>query len=109
MKGFNYGKRRMHKMTREFCNNLLGMLKKQHLDPVLQQLQRKEGAKLSFHEIIEKYNLIKDDYHKSAIGANDEIEEVFFRVSPSKKNSGLHWFSCKSHHAFTVWFLVFIA
>ena len=54
------------------------MLKKQHLDPVIQQLQRKEGAKLSFHEIIGKYNLIKDDYHKSAIGAKDEIEAVFF-------------------------------
>lgn len=70
------------KMTREFCNNLLGMLKKQHLDPVLQQLQRKEGAKLSFHEIIGKYNLIKDDYHTSAIGANDEIEAVFFEFHP---------------------------
>lgn len=71
------------KMTREFCNNLLAMLKKQHLDPVIQQLQRKEGAKLSFHEIIGKYNLIKDDYHKSAIGAKDEIEAVFFEFHPA--------------------------
>ena len=54
------------------------MLKKQHLDPVLQQLQTKEGAKLSFYDIIRKYNLIKDDYQKSAIGAKDEIEAVFF-------------------------------
>ena len=54
------------------------MLKKQHLDPVLQQLQTKEGVKLSFYDIIRKYNLIKDDYHKSAIGAKDEIEAVFF-------------------------------
>ena len=73
------------KMTREFCNNLLAMLKKQHLDPVIQQLQRKEGAKLSFHEIIGKYNLIKDDYHKSAIGAKDEIEAVFFEFHPVSK------------------------
>ena len=61
------------------------MLKKQHLDPVLQQLQREEGAKLSFHEIIGKYNLITDDYHKSAIGAKDEIEAVFSEFHPVSK------------------------
>ncbi|PFX16734.1 Guanylate-binding protein 6 [Stylophora pistillata] len=74
------------KMTREFCNNLLKMLKKKHLDPVLQQLRRKEGVNLSFHEIIGKYNLIKDDYHTSAIGANDEIEAVFFEFHPEFEN-----------------------
>lgn len=73
------------KLTREFCNNLLAIFKKQHLDPVIQQLQRKEGAKLSFHEIIGKYNLIKDDYHRSAIGAKDEIDAVFFEFHPVSK------------------------
>ncbi|PFX16729.1 Uncharacterized protein K02A2.6 [Stylophora pistillata] len=71
------------KITGEFCNSLLAMLKKQHLDPVLQLLQRKKGARLSFHEIIGKYNLIKDDYHKSAIGAKDEIEAVSFEFHPA--------------------------
>ena len=40
-------------MPRKFCNNLLAMLKKQHLDPVLQQLQTKEEAKLSFMRLLE--------------------------------------------------------
>ena len=65
------------KMTRESCNNLLATLKKQHLDPALQQILKKDGINPSFHEIIGKYNLMKDDFHKSAIGAKDEIEEVF--------------------------------
>ena len=72
-------------MTRESCNNLLAMLRKQHINPVLQKLHRKEGAKLSFREIIGKYNLIKDEYHKSAIGAKDEIEAVFFESHPVSK------------------------
>ena len=72
-------------MTREYCNNLLATLKNKHMNPVLQKLQRKEGAKLSFHEIIGKYNLIKDEYHKSAIGAKDEIEAVFFEFHPVSK------------------------
>lgn len=80
---FHLWQERNAKMTREFCNNLLAMLKKQHLDPVIQQLQREEGAKLSFHEIIGKYNLIKDDYHRSAIGAKDEIDAVFFEFHPA--------------------------
>lgn len=79
---FNLWQDKNAKLTREFCSNLLTKLKKEHLDPVLQQLQRKEGAKLSFHDIIGKYNLVKDDYHKSAIGAKDEIEAVFFEFHP---------------------------
>ncbi|KAJ7380878.1 hypothetical protein OS493_004461 [Desmophyllum pertusum] len=72
------------KLTREFCNDLLIQLKQTHLDPVLQQLQsRKEGAKLSFEDIIGGYNRIKDDYNKSAIGAKDVIAAVFFEFHPA--------------------------
>ena len=70
------------KSTREFCNDLLVQLKQSHLDPLLKQLQGKEGAKMSFEEIIGGYNRIKEDYHNSAIGAKDVIDAVFFEFHP---------------------------
>ena len=70
------------KLTREFCNDLLGQLKQRHLDPVLSQLRGKEGAKLSFEDIIGGYNRIKEDYEDSAIGAKDVIAAVFFEFHP---------------------------
>ena len=68
--------------TREFCNDLLIQLKQTHLDPVLKQLQGKEGAKLSFDDIIGGYNQIKDEYDNSAIGAKDVIAAVFYEFHP---------------------------
>lgn len=71
------------KSTREFCNDLLIQLKQSHLDPLLKQLQGKEGAKMSFEEIIGGYNRIKENYHNSAIGAKDVIAAVFFEFHPA--------------------------
>jgi len=68
--------------TREFCNDLLIQLKQTHLDPVLKQLQGKEGAKHSFDDIIGGYNRIKDEYHNSAIGAKDVIATAFYEFHP---------------------------
>ena len=68
--------------TRQFCNDLLIQLKWKHLDPVVQQLLGKEGAKLSFDDTIGGYDRIKDDYHKSAIGAKDVIAAVFYEFHP---------------------------
>ena len=70
------------KLTRELCNDLLVQLKQRHLDPVLLQLRGKEGAKLSFEDIIGGYNRIKADYEDSAIGAKDVIAAVFFEFHP---------------------------
>ena len=68
--------------TREFCNDLLIQLKQAHLDPVLQQLRGKGGAKLSFDDIIGRYNRIKDEYEKSAVGAKDVIAAVLYAFHP---------------------------
>lgn len=68
--------------TREFCNDLLIQLKQVHLDPVLQQLRGEGGAKLSFDDIIGRYNRIKDEYEKSAIGAKDVIAAVLYAFHP---------------------------
>ena len=68
--------------TREFCNDLLIQLKQAHLDPVLQQLRGEGGAKLSFDDIIGRYNRIKDEYEKSAVGAKDVIAAVLYAFHP---------------------------
>ncbi|KAL9979206.1 hypothetical protein ACROYT_G016836 [Oculina patagonica] len=68
--------------TRQFCKDLLGKLKRIHLDPVLQKLQGKEAAEVSFDDVISGYSRIKDDYHSSAKGAKDVIAAVFFEFHP---------------------------
>ena len=83
---FNLWQTKNEKLTRELCNDLLIQLKQTHLDPVLQQLQRKDGAKMSFEDIIGKYNQIKEDYDKTAIGAKDVIAAVFFEFHPVSQN-----------------------
>ena len=73
-------------MTREFCNSLLHELKEKHLDPVLQRLQGKEAAKISFDEVISGYNQMQEDYENSAIGAKDVIAAVFAEFHPVRLN-----------------------
>lgn len=79
---FNLWQIKNANLTREFCKDLLVQLKQTHLDPVLQQLRGKEGAKLSFDDIIGGYNRIKDEYDNSAIGAKDVVAAVFFEFHP---------------------------
>ena len=71
--------------TRQSCKVLLEQLKRTHLDPVLQKLQGKEAAKVSFDDVINGYTRIKDDYEKSAKGAKDVIAAVFFEFHPVRK------------------------
>lgn len=71
--------------TREFCERLLSKLKSEHLDPVLQRLQGKEAAKVSFKEVIDRYNTINEDYHRLAKGAKDVIANVFFEFHPVRQ------------------------
>lgn len=70
------------KKTRKYCKDLLGQLKRTHLDPVLQRLRGKEAAKVSFDDVIDGYTRIKDSYYKSAKGAKDAIAAVFFEFHP---------------------------
>ena len=75
--------------TKESCKELLVQLKKRHLDPVMDRLQGREGAKLSFEDIINAYDKIKDDYRKLAKGAEDVIAAVFFEYHRVRKPSVL--------------------
>ena len=75
-------KTRNEKLTREFCNSLLRQLKEKHLDPVLQRLGGKEAAKISFDEINDGCNQIKEKYNNSAKGAKDVVAAVFAEIYP---------------------------
>ena len=70
------------RMTKQCCQDLLLQLKWKHLDPVLQQLQGRDGSKLSFDDIIGVYYLIKQDYDARAVGAKDAIAAAFFDFHP---------------------------
>ena len=71
--------------TRQDCNALLVQLKKRHLEPVLLQLKGREGAKVSFQDIVDGYSKIKEDYEKLAKGAKDAIAATFFEFHPVRK------------------------
>ena len=70
------------RLTKELCNDLLSKLKRQHLDPILHQLQGHGGSNLSFDDIIGVYHRIKDDYEGQAVGAKDVIAAAFFDFQP---------------------------
>ena len=73
--------------TKEACKEILVRLKRLHLDPVLERLKGREGAKVSFQNITNAYDKIKDDYGKFAKGAEDVIAAVFFEYHRVRKPS----------------------
>ena len=73
--------------TKEACKEILVQLKRLHLDPVLERLKGREGAKVSFQNITNAYDGIKDDYGKKAKGAKDVIAAVFFEYHRVRKPS----------------------
>ena len=83
--------------TREACDALLKQLKKQHLDPILDQLHGKEGAKVMFDDIVAGYKKIEQDYKARATGAKQVCAAVFFEFHPVNrvllgiKNSDQKW------------------
>ena len=78
------------RLTKELCNNLLSKLKRQHLGPILHQLQGHGGSNLSFDDIIGVYHRIKDDYEGQAVGAKDVIAATFFDFQPVSISSRLN-------------------
>lgn len=78
------------RLTKELCYDLLSKLKRQHLDPILRQLQGHGGSNLSFDDIIGVYHRIKDDYEGQAVGAKDVIAATFFDFQPVSISSRLN-------------------
>ena len=69
--------------------NLLSQLKEKLLDPALRRLRGKKAAKMSFHEINDGCNQIKEKYNNSAKGAKDVIAAVFEEFHPVRLNAGI--------------------
>ena len=61
------------RLTKELGYDLLSKLKRQHLDPILRQLQGNGGSNLSFDDIIGVYHRIKDDYEGQAVGNQKKL------------------------------------
>ena len=78
------------RLTKELGYDLLSKLKRQHLDPILRQLQGNGGSNLSFDDIIGVYHRIKDDYEGQAVGAKDVIAATFFDFQPVSISSRLN-------------------
>ena len=52
------------------------------MDPVLKRLHGERGAEMSFHDIIQGYERIKEDFLNGAIGAKDVHAVVFYEFHP---------------------------
>ncbi|XP_074617681.1 guanylate-binding protein 6-like isoform X1 [Acropora palmata] len=70
-------------LTRQACDVLLKNLKKEHLDPVLHRLHGQGGAEVSFDDIIQGYERIKQDFEARATGAKDVCAAMFFDFHPT--------------------------
>ncbi|XP_078366228.1 guanylate-binding protein 7-like isoform X2 [Oculina patagonica] len=64
------------RLTEEDCRKLLRDLKEQHLDPVLKQLNDKDGASMTFNEIREAYSAIENAFQLKARGARHVRAQV---------------------------------
>ena len=73
-------------LTRRACDALLKILKKEHLDPVLHRLQGQGGAEVSFDDIIQGYERIKQDFEARATGAKDVCAAMFYDFHPVIEN-----------------------
>ena len=80
--GLNSWQEENTRLTKESCHQLLIALKQQHLDPVLTQLRGKDGAQVSFAQIMACYTAIEQGFKAEAKGAEDVCAQVFFEFHP---------------------------
>ena len=71
-----------NRLTKEECHRLLRSLKEQHLDPILRQLSGKEGASVTFAQIIGGYSAIEQGFKSHSRGAKDVCAQVFYEFHP---------------------------
>nr|XP_058956417.1 guanylate-binding protein 6-like [Pocillopora verrucosa] len=86
MESMNEGLKRWQdenkRLTKEQCHKLLRALKKKHLDPILRELSGKDGAAVSFAQIIGGYSAIEQGFNRDAKGAKDVCAQVFYEFHP---------------------------
>lgn len=71
-----------NQQTKEQCHKLLRALKEEHLDPILRELSGKDGASVSFAQIIGGYSAIEQGFKRDAKGAKDICAQVFYEFHP---------------------------
>lgn len=71
-----------NRLTKEQCHRMLKALKEEHLDPVLRKLSGKDGASVSFAQIIGGYSAIEQGFKRDARGAKDICAQVFYEFHP---------------------------
>ncbi|XP_020607894.1 guanylate-binding protein 4-like [Orbicella faveolata] len=71
-----------NRLTKEGCYRLLRGLKEQQLDPILTLLSSKDGASVTFAQIIGGYSAIEQGFKRDAKGAKDVCAQVFYEFHP---------------------------
>ena len=71
-----------NRLTKEGCYKLLRRLKEQQLDPILTRLSSKDGASVTFNQIIGGYSAIEQGFKRDAKGAKDVRAQVFYEFHP---------------------------
>ena len=71
-----------NRLTKVECYRMLRGLKEQHLDPILERLSGKDGASVTFAQIIGGYSAIEQGFKRDARGAKDVCAEVFYEFHP---------------------------
>ena len=71
-----------NRLTKEGSHRLLRALKEQQLDPILTLLSSKDGASLTFAQIIRDYSAIEQGFKRDAKGAKDVCARVFYEFHP---------------------------
>lgn len=66
---------------------MLGRLKVEHLDPVLERVGGPDGAKVNYGEIMNGWSKIKTDFNSKAVGAKDVRANVFFKYNQVKNDA----------------------
>ena len=66
---------------------MLGRLKNEHLDPVLERVGGPDGAKVNYGEIMNGWKKIKTDFDSKAVGAKDVMANIFFKYNQVKNDA----------------------
>lgn len=81
-------------LTQESCEDLLGRLKIEHLDPVLERVHGPDGAKVNYVDIMNGWSKIATDFNAKAVGATDVRADVFFKFNKVKRKITIICLKC---------------
>lgn len=71
--------------SRKSCQYLLRCLKFQYLDPVLKRVSSHDGTRVSYAEITDAMDTIRNEFYRQAYGASDVRADEFRKFNQVKK------------------------